>query len=247
MERKQSVLMKGVFLALVALSVSVASAKAGLLATVYNGVSTYGDYKNLHEEAISLNGVSIDGHTVYGTTKDAAVGVLFTSTDNLKLEGSQGNARIMPDGETDELINDLTFSVSGYYFDDFIFSVQPDSEKIGEGRAAENYISNLVVTVTTSKGVQEIYEFNDLKQSADQDFLVLANEDILLSSITLTSIKGFHLNDFIVDYELFGLNEAKQFAVSGLIPVTAVPEPATMLLFGTGIAGLAGIARRKRD
>jgi hypothetical protein len=26
-----------------------------------------------------------------------------------------------------------------------------------------------------------------------------------------------------------------------------VPEPATMLLFGTGIAGLAGIARRKRN
>jgi len=62
--------------------------------------------------------------------------------------------------------------------------------------------------------------------------------------LTITTTGGEVIDSVTID-SASGFQDLKQTRISGISGIVVIPEPSSLLLLGIGLAGLAGIVRRK--
>ena len=172
------------------------------------------------DENVLLN-TGLTGNPIFGTTNQTGFPVRFSSNESLTAPAS-GQARIEA---TDGALTQLTIDLPGATFTSLILNID----------AAADGSVNFVVT--EDNGQQTAGAFT-LGGSGENFFTITAVNGQRISSVAFTTDVAMTVTN---------VDDVAQVRVGGAQRATnPVPEPVTMLLFGTGLAGVAAGARRRR-
>ena len=175
---------------------------------------TVGNSPQQNEENILLNNGST-GNLVFGVTNQTNLQVAFSSTTDMLVEPSSGQARVEA---LDGLVNNITISIPNGTFGDIILN-----PFFGSGTAD--------VTIVTANN--EVFSFSYTLTNGQNFLTIVANPGTAIFSVTINATGGF--------------TDLRQPRISGAaVNGSNVPEPRTMLLFGTGLLGVATAARKFR-
>ncbi|HEX6719822.1 MAG TPA: PEP-CTERM sorting domain-containing protein [Pyrinomonadaceae bacterium] len=172
---------------------------------------TLGNNPQPDEENILLNN-GTTGTTVFGLTNQTQLQVSFSSTTDMLVEPSSGQARVEA---LDGLLNNVTISVPNGTFHDIILN-----PFFGSGTA----------TVTVLTANNQTFTFSYTLSNGQNFLTIVADPNTAIFSVTISAPGGF--------------TDLRQPRISGA--TANVPEPATMLLFGLGLAGTATAIRKRR-